>query len=73
MNGTENLNEWDKRVLFNFDLIGDVAHVDVLKNQDGRSKGCAVVFFDHPEDAEKAIGTPTAVTLPSYQLWAGAI
>jgi len=55
-------------VIFNFDFIGDVAHVDVLKNQDGRSKGCAVVFFDHPEDAEKAIGTPTAITLPSYQL-----
>ena len=60
-------------MIFNFDLIGDVAHVDVLKNQDGRSKGCAVVFFDHPEDAEKAIGTPTAVTLLTYQLLAGAI
>ena len=51
-----------------FPVPGDVAHVDVLKNQDGRSKGCAVVFFDRPEDAEKAIGMPTAMTLPSHQL-----
>jgi len=37
-------------------LAGDIAHVDILKNPDGRSKGCAVVYFDHPDDAEKAIG-----------------
>jgi len=36
-------------------LAGDIAHVDILKNPDGRSKGCAVVYFDHPDDAEKAI------------------
>ena len=41
---------------FGKSVAGDIAHVDVLKNPDGRSKGCAVVYFDHPDDAEKAIG-----------------
>ena len=52
-----------------FPVTGDVAHVDVLKNQDGRSKGCAVVFFDRPEDAEKAIGTPTAMSPLTSSEW----
>jgi len=44
------------QLLFGNPLAGDIAHVDILKNPDGRSKGCAVVYFDHPDDAEKAIG-----------------
>ena len=35
---------------------GSVAHVDVLKDPDGRSRGCAIVNFDDEDDAEKAIG-----------------
>jgi len=45
-----------QRLKDHFRRVGDIAHVDILKNPDGRSKGCAVVYFDHPDDAEKAIG-----------------
>lgn len=31
-------------------------HVDIMEGPDGRSKGCALVWFDSPEAARKAIG-----------------
>ena len=34
---------------------GNVAHVEVLTKPDGRSKGCAIVEYEHPRDAEKAL------------------
>ncbi|KAL7309918.1 g-strand binding protein [Mucor circinelloides] len=36
---------------------GQVAHVDVLKMANGRSKGCGVVEYRYPEDAKRAIHT----------------
>jgi len=38
-----------------FREIGPVAHVDVLETQDGRSRGQAVVEFERPGDARRAI------------------
>ncbi|KAF9311743.1 hypothetical protein BG003_007060 [Podila horticola] len=35
--------------------IGPVAHADVLLGRDGRSKGCGVVEYQNPEDAQTAI------------------
>ncbi|KAF9301453.1 hypothetical protein BGZ74_006707 [Mortierella antarctica] len=35
--------------------IGPVAHADVLLGRDGRSKGCGVVEYQNPEDAQAAI------------------
>ncbi|KAF9325120.1 hypothetical protein BG006_011380 [Podila minutissima] len=35
--------------------IGPVAHADVLLGRDGRSKGCGVVEYQNPEDAQEAI------------------
>lgn len=34
---------------------GQVVHVDVLKLPNGRSKGCGVVEYRHPEEAKRAI------------------
>ena len=34
---------------------GNVAHVEVLTKPDGRSKGCAIVEYEHPRDAAKAL------------------
>ena len=34
---------------------GAISYVDVLKNADGRSKGCATVVFETEEAADKAI------------------
>lgn len=34
---------------------GPINYVDILKNEDGRSRGCAAVVFDSENDAEKAI------------------
>lgn len=31
-------------------------HVDIMEGPDGRSKGCAVVWFDSPDAARRAIG-----------------
>lgn len=35
---------------------GSVQHVDIMEGPDGRSKGSAIVWFDTPESARKAIG-----------------
>lgn len=35
---------------------GSVQHVDIMEGPDGRPKGCAVVWFDSPEVARRAIG-----------------
>jgi RNA recognition motif. (a.k.a. RRM, RBD, or RNP domain) len=35
---------------------GDVTHVDVLRDEQGRSKGCAVVRYATPPEAYAAIG-----------------
>lgn len=35
--------------------IGNVEHVEVFTDNEGRSKGCAVVEFTHSQDAERAI------------------
>lgn len=35
--------------------VGPVAHADVLLGRDGRSKGCGVVEYQNPEDAQTAI------------------
>ena len=45
-----------QRLKDTFRRVGSIAHVDILKGSDGRSRGCAVVTFDHPDDAQKAIG-----------------
>jgi RNA recognition motif-containing protein len=34
---------------------GPINYVDVLKNSDGRSRGCAAVVFETEDAAEKAI------------------
>ncbi|KAI9254953.1 hypothetical protein EDC94DRAFT_617883 [Helicostylum pulchrum] len=34
---------------------GQVVHVDILKMPNGKSKGCGVVEYRHPEDAKRAI------------------
>ncbi len=44
-----------------FRRAGSVAHVDILSGADGRSRGCAVVSFDHPDDATRAIGQYTSL------------
>jgi RNA recognition motif-containing protein len=36
---------------------GHVLHADVLRNPDGRSKGCGIVEFSSPEEAQVAIET----------------
>lgn len=38
-----------------FRQCGRVAHADVLTDTSGRSKGCAIVEFERPEEALKAI------------------
>lgn len=45
--------------------------MDIMEGPDGRPKGCAMVYFDNPEAARKAIGeassllpSPTAVSSP---------
>lgn len=40
---------------FFFNPVGPVAHADVLLGRDGRSKGCGVVEYQNPEDAQTAI------------------
>jgi RNA recognition motif-containing protein len=35
--------------------IGNVAYVDVFTERNGRSKGCGIVEFENPEDAQEAI------------------
>jgi len=34
---------------------GDVSHVDIKTNDDGRSKGCGTVIFKDPADAKRAV------------------
>ena len=36
-------------------IAGPINYVDVLKNSDGRSRGCAAVVFETEDAAEKAI------------------
>jgi len=35
--------------------VGEVMHADVLTGPDGRSKGCGLVEFSTPEEAQRAI------------------
>ena len=35
--------------------IGPVTHADVMQESDGRSKGCGLVTFQNPRDADRAI------------------
>lgn len=35
--------------------VGPVSHVEIFTGQDGRSRGCGVVEFEHADDAAKAI------------------
>jgi RNA recognition motif-containing protein len=37
-------------------IAGDVTHVDVLQDEQGRSKCCAVVRYASPPEAHAAIG-----------------
>jgi len=34
---------------------GEVMHVDVLHGPDGRSKGCGLVEYQSPDEAQRAI------------------
>ena len=34
---------------------GEVIHADILTGHDGRSKGCGIVEFGSPADAQRAI------------------
>ena len=48
----------DHEVLYTSDpcsTAGSINYVDVLKNSDGRSRGCAAVVFETEDAAEKAI------------------
>lgn len=38
-----------------FSEIGAVAYADIMTGGDGRSKGCGVVVYNSPEDAQNAI------------------
>jgi RNA recognition motif-containing protein len=38
---------------------GEVLHVEVICENNGRSKGCGIVEFSTPEEAQKAITTLT--------------
>lgn len=38
---------------------GEVIYCDVMKERDGRSKGCGIVEFSTPEEAQEAIKTLT--------------
>lgn len=42
---------------------GEVAFSDIFKSPDGRSKGCAIVEYKSPEDAQNAISTLNDSTL----------
>lgn len=37
--------------------VGEVAYADLMKQYDGRSKGCGIVEFSNVEDAKKALET----------------
>lgn len=37
--------------------VGNVAYADVMKNQEGKSKGCGIVEFTNAADATKAMET----------------
>lgn len=38
-----------------FKLAGNVLHVEIKKNKEGKSKGIGVVEFEHPMEAVQAI------------------
>ena len=39
-----------------FKKYGPVSRADILKNDDGRSKGCGTIVFESADDARYAIG-----------------
>ena len=41
--------------IFMFPIAGDVVFADILTQVGGRSKGCGVVEFSQPEEAQRAI------------------
>ena len=47
-------------------LAGGVAHVEILKEPDGRSKGRGTVEFYHAEDCFRAIGKYCNIVLVSF-------
>lgn len=47
----------------------DVTRVDVMMESDGRSKGCGVVEFSTPEDAQNAIETMNDTELSGRQIF----
>lgn len=47
---------------------GDVAHVDLLTTGNGRSRGCAIVEFASPADAQAAISTLNDSELAGRQM-----
>jgi len=49
--------------------VGNVIHVDVFEDRDGRSKGCGVVEFETPEEARRAIEELTDTQLNSRQIF----
>jgi len=49
--------------------VGNVIHVDVFEDRDGRSKGCGVVEFETPEEARRAIEEMTDTQLNSRQIF----
>ena len=37
-------------------LLGSIVRADVMKNDDGRSKGCGTVTFENNTEANRAVG-----------------
>ena len=48
---------------------GDVAHAEVLKQRDGRSKGCGLVEYVHYRDAQRALRELDGTTLMGRDLF----
>lgn len=48
---------------------GNVDRATILSGNDGRSKGCGVVVYQHPKDAERAIRTLTGSKLDGREIF----
>jgi len=48
---------------------GNVDKANVMETPDGRSKGCAIVVYQHPKDAQRAIRELTGSTLGGREIF----
>ncbi|KAJ3367353.1 Squalene epoxidase [Kappamyces sp. JEL0680] len=51
-----------------FREFGQIVRADVLKNEDGRSKGCGVVTYESSRDAQRAIDRMDGTTLDGRRI-----